>query len=199
MIPMFVVTTRFPTILRLVIFADGTPGTRNPTFPALGRFDPNMQEKRIHQVFVASVLFKGAHALIEIIGGLALYLVSTQTIISTINRWSYDELIEDRHDWIATHLLDFSNHFSVAEHHFYAFYLLSHGLIKSALVIGLLREKLWAYPASIAVFGLFIAYQLYRYSFTHDIALILLSIFDLFVIALAVHEYRLLRKHLPTH
>jgi hypothetical protein len=67
------------------------------------------------------------------------------------------------------------------------------------LVTGLLREKLWAYPASFAVFGAFIAYQLYRYSFTHDVALIFLSIFDLFVIGLAVHEYRLLRKHLPTH
>ena len=89
--------------------------------------------------------------------------------------------------------------FSVAEHNFYAFYLLSHGLIKAVLVIGLLREKLWAYPASFAVFGAFIAYQLYRYSFTHDIGLILLSIFDLFVIYLAVHEYRLLRRHLPTH
>jgi len=66
-------------------------------------------------------------------------------------------------------------------------------------VIFLLREKLWAYPAAVAVFALFIGYQLYRYSFTHDIGLILLSIFDLFVIALAVHEYRLLRKHLPTH
>ena len=60
--------------------------------------------------------------------------------------------------------------------------------------IGLLREKLWAYPASFVVFGAFIAYQLYRYSFTHEISLILLSIFDLFVIALAVHEYRLLAQ-----
>ena len=50
-----------------------------------------------------------------------------------------------------------------------------------------------------AVFGAFIAYQLYRYSYTHEIALILLTVFDLFVIALAWHEYRLLRKHLPTH
>jgi uncharacterized membrane protein len=158
-----------------------------------------MQEKRIHQVFVVSVLFKGVHALIEIVGGLTLYLISTETIVTTINRWSNDELIEDRHDWIANHLLDFSRHFSVAEHDFYAFYLLSHGLIKSILVIGLLREKLWAYPASFAVFGAFIAYQLYRYSYTHDMGLIVLSIFDLFVIYLAVHEYRLLRKHLPTH
>jgi len=158
-----------------------------------------MQEKRIHQIFVASVLFKGAHALIEIVGGAALYLVSTEAIVSTINRFSRDQLVEDPDDWVGTHLLDFAQHFSVAEHNFYAFYLLSHGLVKSVLVIGLLREKLWAYPASFAVFGAFIAYQLYRYSFTHDFGLILLSIFDLFVIYLAVHEYRLLRKHLPTH
>jgi uncharacterized membrane protein len=71
--------------------------------------------------------------------------------------------------------------------------------VKFVVVIGLLRERLWAFPASFLVFGLFIAYQLYRYSFTHDVGMILLSIFDLFVIALAVHEYRLLRKHLPTH
>jgi uncharacterized membrane protein len=158
-----------------------------------------MQEKRFHQMFVVSVLFKGLHALIEIAGGAALYLVSTATIVNAINRWSYDELVDDKDDWVATHLLDFAQHFSVAEHHFYAFYLLSHGIIKSIVVIGLLREKLWAYPASFAVFGAFIAYQLYRYSFTGDFGLILLSIFDAFVIFLAVHEYRLLRKNLPTH
>jgi uncharacterized membrane protein len=158
-----------------------------------------MQEKRVHQIFVASVLFKGIHALIEIAGGIALYLISTATIVQTIQRYSYDELIEDKDDWIATQLLHFAQTFSVAEHNFYAFYLLSHGLIKSVLVIGLLRQRLWAYPASFAVFGGFIAYQLYRFTFTHDIGLILLSIFDAFVIYLAVHEYRLLRKHLPTH
>src|SRR5258708_15385411 len=151
-----------------------------------------MQEKRIHRIFGVSVLLKGLHAIIEITGGLALYLISTEVIVRKINRWSNDELIADRHDRIANHLLNFSRNFSVAEHHFYAFYLLSHGIIKSILVVGLLREKLWAYPASFAVFGLFIAYQLYRYSFTHDFVLILLSVFDLFVIYLAVHEYRLL-------
>ena len=144
-----------------------------------------MQEKRIHQIFVVSVTLKGLHALLEIAGGAALYLASADAIAGWLN-----EL--DRGGWL-------ERHFPLSEQHFYAFYLLSHGLVKSVLVIGLLREKLWAYPASVAVFGAFIAYQLYRYSWTHDIALILLSIFDLFVIYLAVHEYRLLRKHLPTH
>jgi len=143
-----------------------------------------MQEKRIHQIFVVSVSLKGLHALIEIAAGLALYLFSADAIA----RW-LDEI--DRHDWIA-------RHFPASEQHFYAFYLLSHGLVKAVVVVGLLREKLWAYPASIAVFGAFIAYQLYRYSYTHDFGLILLTVFDLFVIALACHEYRLLRSHLPT-
>ena len=144
-----------------------------------------MQEKRVHQIFVVSVALKGAHALIEIAGGLALYLLSADTIANWL-----DEI--DKHGWV-------ERHFPFTEQHFYAFYLLSHGLVKSVLILGLLREKLWAYPASFVVFGAFIAYQLYRFTFTHDIGLILLSIFDLFVIYLAVHEYRLLRKHLPTH
>ena len=158
-----------------------------------------MQEKRIHQLFVVSVLAKGLHALLEIVSGTALYLVSTATIVGSLSRWSSREITLERNDWIATHLLRFAEGFSVEKHHFYAFYLLSHGIVKGLLVVGLLRQKIWAYPASFVVFSLFIAYQLYRYSFTHDAILILLSIFDLFVIALAVHEYRLLRKHLPTH
>jgi uncharacterized membrane protein len=158
-----------------------------------------VHEKQIHQLFAVSVSLKGLHAILEIAGGIALYLTSTATILGWIGRYTADQLSEDPNDWIATHLLKFGQSFSVAQHDFFAFYLLSHGIVKLVLVYGLLKEKLWAYPASFVVFSAFIAYQLYRYSFTHEVSLILLSIFDLFVIALAIHEYRLLRKHLPTH
>lgn len=158
-----------------------------------------MREKTIHQIFDISVTLKGLHALIEIASGLALYLVSTATTIKLIDRLTRSELIEDPHDFLAGHIVKFAEGLSADAHNFYAFYLLSHGLVKGALVIGLLRQKLWAYPASFVIFGAFIAYQLYRYSYTHEFSLILLSILDLFVIALAIHEYRLLRRHLPTH
>ena len=158
-----------------------------------------MREKTIHRIFDISVALKGAHALLEIIGGGSLYLISTDRIVGWINEFSQDQLVENPHDVIATHLLKFAEGFSVEKHDFYAFYLLSHGLVKLVVVAGLLKEKLWAYPASFVVFGGFIAYQLYRYTYTHDVSLILLSIFDLFVIALAVHEYRLVKRHLPTH
>ncbi|HET7708403.1 MAG TPA: DUF2127 domain-containing protein [Sphingomicrobium sp.] len=159
----------------------------------------SIREKRIHDLFAISVLLKGAHALIEIVGGIALYMLSTKAVVDLLNRFAVGELIEDPKDLVAGQLLKFAEGFSVQAHHFYAFYLLSHGVVKLALVAGLLREKLWAYPASFAVFTAFIGYQLYRFSYTHEISLIALSILDAIVIALAWHEYRLLRRHRPTH
>jgi uncharacterized membrane protein len=157
-----------------------------------------MKEARIHQIFEVSILLKGAHALIECLGGIALALVSTRAIVGAVNWLTQEELVEDANDLVATHLLAWAQGFSVSSKSFYAFYLLSHGIVKLFLVIGLLKGKLWAYPASLVVLSLFIAYQLYRFSYTHGAGLIVLTVFDLFVMALVWHEYRLVRRHLPT-
>jgi uncharacterized membrane protein len=155
-----------------------------------------MNERHIHQIFEISVLLKGAHALVECISGLALAFVSTTAISSLVNALTQDELIEDPHDYVAAHLLSLAQNFTVSTQRFYAFYLLSHGVIKVFLVIGLLRTKLWAYPVSLVVLGLFIVYQLYRFSYTHGLGLIVLTVFDVIVIGLIWHEYRLARRHL---
>lgn len=157
-----------------------------------------MKEQRIHQLFEVSVLLKGAHALIECISGIALAFISTNTIVNLANRLTQDELIEDPHDLVATHLLAWAQNFSVGTKTFYAFYLLSHGAVKIFLVVGLLRGKLWSYPASLIVLGLFIVYQIYRFAYTHGAGLIILTIFDVFVMGLIWHEYRLVRRHVPT-
>ncbi len=154
-----------------------------------------MNEHRIHQIFEISVLLKGAHAIIECIGGLALALVSTSTIAAMINTFTQEELIEDPRDFIATHLMDLAGSNSVSSQNFYSFYLLSHGIVKIFLVVGLLRNKLWAYPASMVVLWLFIAYQVYRFSYTQSFGLIVLTVFDLVVMFLIWHEYRLVRAH----
>jgi uncharacterized membrane protein len=155
-----------------------------------------MQERRIHQLFEVSVLLKGAHALVECVGGVVLAFVSTARIVRLVERATLDELSEEPHDFLASHLLAWAHGFSVQTQHFYAFYLLSHGAVKIALVAGLLARKLWAYPASLAALAGFIGYQLYRYTLTHSIGLILLTAFDLLVMALIWHEYRLMRRHL---
>src|SRR5260370_3039651 len=114
-----------------------------------------MNERRIHQIFWLSVLLKGAHAVIECAGGLALALISTSAIANLVNRSTQEELIEDPKDILATHLLGWPQNFSVATKHFYAFYLLSHGEVTLLLVVGPLRVNIWPYPASLLVFALF--------------------------------------------
>jgi len=156
-----------------------------------------MNERRIHQLFQAGILLKGTHAAIECAGGLALAFVSTTAIKNLIGTLTQQELIEDPNDFVATHLLELAQSLSISTQYFYAFYLLSHGAVKLLLVAGLLRNKFWSYPASLAVLGLFVLYQLYRFSYTHGAGLILLTVFDFIVIALIWHEYRLVRRHLP--
>src|SRR6267142_214310 len=137
-----------------------------------------MNQHRIHQMFFGSVLLKGAHAVIECAGGIVLALVSTSKIVDIVNTLTQEELIEDQNDFVATHLLVWAQNFSIGTKSFYAFYLLSHGVVKLLLVVGLLRNKLWSYPASLVVLGLFIVYQVYRFSYTHGIGLIVLTVFD---------------------
>jgi uncharacterized membrane protein len=144
-----------------------------------------VQQRRIYQIFQITVVLKGLHGIIEIVGGLALALFSTDSILRLLYRIPH-------HHWV-------TRHFSTGEHHYYVFFFLSHGALNLAVAILLLLEKLWAYPAAIAVLALFILLQMYRFTHVHDPGLIVFSILDVIVIALAVHEYRLLRKHLPTH
>ncbi|MDX8512693.1 DUF2127 domain-containing protein [Mesorhizobium captivum] len=153
-------------------------------------------EHRIHQLFEVSVWLKGAHALIECVGGILLYVVTTGTIASWVNMFTQEELIEDPNDFIASHLSQMAAEFSVASKQFYAFYLLSHGAIKLLLVVGLLRGKLWSYPASLAALGAFMVYQLYRYSYTHSPGLLALTVFDAIVMWLIWQEWKAVRRHM---
>ena len=72
-----------------------------------------MNERRIHKIFEISVLLKGAHALIECVGGLVLAFVSTSAIVSLVNTLTQEELIEDPNDFAAAHLLSLVQNFTV--------------------------------------------------------------------------------------
>jgi uncharacterized membrane protein len=156
--------------------------------------DKLLAEKNIHLVFEASLIFKGLFALLEIMGGIAAYFVSQHALLDLVQVITQAELREDPRDLVANYLVHLAHNVSIGARHFTAFFLVSHGVVKLWLIVGLLREKLWYYPIAIVVFGLFIAYQLYRYSFTNSVWLLLLSAVDIAVIVLTWHEYQYLRQ-----
>ena len=145
------------------------------------------RERDIYRLFVASVALKGLIALVELV--LGFLLLFTNAVTGFILRLTETELFEDPNDFFATHIhaLLFPTH---AAQIFGALYLLSHGIVKVFLVVGLLRNKLWAYPASLAVLALFMLYQVIRWLQTHSLALVILTLFDCLVFWLIYHEYR---------
>lgn len=155
--------------------------------------------KTLHALFDISVILKAVDGVLEILGGIVLLLVRPDQIHWVLQAITLHELGEDPNDAVATFLLESVQRVSTDTQMFAAFFLLWHGLIKVGLVVALLRRQLWAYPTAIVAFGLFLTYQLYRYSHTGSVWLLALSVLDLFVIALTWLEYRrLVTSRMPT-
>ena len=151
-------------------------------------------ESTIRLWFRISLIFKAALSALEIVGGVLAFFVSQASVLSIVTMITQDEIAEDPQDLIAGYLLKSVNHLSMGSQHFVALYLLIHGLIKGYLIVGLLREHLWYYPAAMIAFTVFVAYQLYRYQFTHSPWLLMITVVDVLVILLTWHEFQYLRR-----
>ena len=156
--------------------------------------DQQDQDKRLHELFIVSLLFKGANALLEIVGGVI--LLYTPAAIKILTALANSDLIQDINDNLSLSLQQYVFQITDQTFVFAALYLLSHGVIKMGIIVALIRREQWAFPAAFVVFASFIIYQMFRYFHTHSIFLIALSLFDLLVIWLTWHEYqRVLRQH----
>lgn len=151
----------------------------------------DVHEACIREVFRVSVAIKGLNALLEILVGGA--LIVTARFNSVLLGVVESELVEDPRDFLARHVEQFSPYLTAHAELYGGLYLLSHGVVKGIVVAGLLRNKTWAYPAGLVVFALFIAYQMFRWFDSHSLVLVALTAFDLFVMWLTWHEYRLVR------
>jgi uncharacterized membrane protein len=157
---------------------------------------PCNHESALDRTFRISISLKGLDGLLEIVGGLILFFIAPATLHSWIRTFTAHELAQDPHDFIANHLLHSATQLSRSTTLYAAIYLLSHGIAKVVLVVALLRNQLWAYPWLIALLAVFIIYQIYRLSHRVTAGLLLLTLFDIFVLVLTVLEYR--RRRRPT-
>ena len=155
-----------------------------------------LEENKIHLAFEISIVLKGLYSIIEIASGAILWFISRESIIKVIQIITLNEITEDPRDFIATHLYSIAQQLTISGQHFAALYLLSHGFIKFILIINLFKKRLWSYPLAIIILGLFIIYQIYRYTFSPSNFLIFLTVLDIIVIFLTWHEYRYLKNNL---
>ena len=151
-------------------------------------------EKEYLNLFKISIFLKGINAVGEIFGGIFIWFASKAFLITFILNVFQNELSDDPKDYVANFIVNSASTLAVSSQYFLAIYLFLHGVVKVFLIISLFKKKLWAYPASITVFSVFIVYQLYRYYFTHSIWILALTLFDILIVLLAGHEYGVLIK-----
>ena len=152
------------------------------------------QEQYLHRFFEITLVLKAVFAGGEMLAALGAFLASPRFVSWLAGAITQAELTEDPRDFVANYVVHWAQNLSVSTQRFMALYLLSHGAIKLWLIVGLLRERLWYYPVALTVFGLFVIYQVYRFSFTHSFWLMLITGVDVVVIGLTWHEYKFLRR-----
>ena len=147
-----------------------------------------------HIGFQVGLILKGLFAISEIIGGIAIIFLNPDKVNQLISVITKNELIEDPNDIFMNFLLSHIHAFSVNSQQFAIIYLLAHGIIKLVVICLLWAKKTWAYPLSIIVFTGFIVYQMYHYTSSHSVMLLVLTAVDIIMIALTIIEYRNMRS-----
>ena len=154
----------------------------------------HVSEAEIRRVFQVSLWLKGAHSLLEVLGGLALAFLSHDLVLRMVTALTAAELLEDPRDLVANAGRQAAEGFTTDAQTFAAWYLFSHGLIKLVLVVAVLTNRVWAYPAFIVAMIGFIIYQVYRMTFEVTFVLVAITLLDLVVLLLAWHEYGFVRR-----
>jgi uncharacterized membrane protein len=148
----------------------------------------------LHDSFRVGITLKGLDGILEVLASVALYSISPAKMTEFVRRLVEHMVARMPNGYLAAHLIAASQKLNNDSREFAAIYLLTHGLVKVILVVCLWMNKLWAYPLTIAVFGLFMLYQMGRFAHTHSIAMILLTVFDAVVIYLTWVEFQQQKK-----
>lgn len=147
-------------------------------------------DKLLDRTFFVSLILKLADGVLELAGGAVLLLMTPGQIQRAVAALTHGELVEDPNDLVANLLVRYAGQLTVAMTLFGAWYFLVHGVVKVLLVAAVLRDHLWAYPWLIGFLVTFIVFQSYELFAHFTWGLLLLTLFDIFIVYLTVREYR---------
>ncbi|PIN93228.1 hypothetical protein COU54_03830 [Candidatus Pacearchaeota archaeon CG10_big_fil_rev_8_21_14_0_10_31_24] len=152
--------------------------------------------KIVHNFFKIVVTLKFIHAIIELLLGTALLLLTHKFISEIIVILVKERFVGDPDFFISQYISQFGIDFSLSIKLFFAVYLIIHGLVNISMVYGVIKKPSLAYPISLIVFIGFLIYQIYDYIFTGSLWMLGIIIFDILFIILLFYEYGV---HLKTH
>ena len=170
-------------------------GVRRLQLPSCDSPMKPRSQTALKSAFRASITIKGIDGALEAIGGLLLWLVHPSAMSAVVRFLFLHEIPQDPHDFIRMHAFGHRRRYWAAIGCSLRSICCRTASRKSSLVVALWMNKLWAYPLTMIVFGVFSIYQMYRYIHTHSIAMLILTIFDVLLIYLTWLEWREQETH----
>jgi len=144
----------------------------------------------LDKTYEIGIIIKGIDGTLELIGGILILTLSSDTILKITHFLTQNELHQDPHNFIATHIVKLGDHLANGLNIFAALFLLSHGIVKVVMVTCLLLNKIWAYPWSLGVLITFFVYQIYVMVVSPTFGMGFLTVLDAVIIYLVYREWQ---------
>jgi uncharacterized membrane protein len=151
---------------------------------------PRQTLSLVDRFFRWGVVGKGVYGAAELILGVLLTLVTTSTLQSWVDVLTQRELIHDPNDLLSTALVSMVDGLSSSAVLFAAIYLIAHGVVKLGLFTSVMTRAYRVYPWAIAILVAFIGYQVFDLITAFTVGLLLLTVFDIAIVALTWRDYR---------
>lgn len=152
-------------------------------------------ERNVYLYFKGSVLIKGFISLGEIVVGAVLLFIPSQKLVYLGDLVVASGLVGSSGGSLAIRVGDAAAMLSTIGTLFIGIYLLSRGGVKLALIVAMLKNIVWAYPWSLGVLGVFVAYQIVELFKTHSLAILAITLFDFVVMYFIWKEWGVVRKN----
>ncbi|NQV93466.1 DUF2127 domain-containing protein [Candidatus Kaiserbacteria bacterium] len=153
----------------------------------------------IDRLFRIGMWWRIAYGSLRLFLGLILFQLVGTPILDIFNKVMGHEIIEDPSDILMYVLSPLFQHLPFTVTYFVALYLILWGIIDIFLSVNLLREKMWAFPVSLYLIGIFICYEIYRFFHTHSLVLAIVIVIDCVLIWLIAKEYFRLKPAATTY
>lgn len=150
--------------------------------------------KRLSALFLLSMWWRILYGILRLILGVTLLRLIGEPIADLMYTLMSHELSGPRSDIVLERLYELMSVHGFTVTYFVAGYFIFWGTIDVVLSVYLLRHKLVAFPISMVLIGLFIAYSVLRFFHTHSFTLLCVIVIDIFILSIIYREYRLLQR-----
>lgn len=149
------------------------------------------------RLFEFGMYWRIGYGVLRIIFGFALLKWINTPLADIVQNIMGHEIAEDPSDTLFTFINYFLNIHPVHITYFLAGYVFFWGFIDIVLSISLLKHKPWAFPLTLWLIGLFVCYELFRFTHTHSLVLLGVIGVDIIIMWLIYRESRKLQLEEP--